>query len=237
MDISEIMSDALVYPINNIKALVIYVILGIIAGIAIGGSFFSLILGAADVNTALTGGLGVIGMLIAFVLILLITGYELDIVKYGINRDPGAPGIDFVRQVVNAIKLFIVEFVYYLIPLIIVFLLGFLFGNGIITILVAFIVMVIFSLALFMAVCRLAKTDSLGEALAIGEAIGDISRVGLINILLLAIILFVIAFVIAFILGLIAQANSTIGGILLGIFSVYFSFVGFRAVGLLYSNA
>lgn len=236
MDISEIISDALVYPINNIKALIIYVILGIIAGIAAGGSVFSLMLGAADVSTVLTGGLAVIGMIIAFVLILLITGYELDIVKYGINRDPGAPGIDFVRQVFNAIKLIIVEFVYYIIPVIIIMLLSFIFRNWII-IIVAFILAIIFSLALFMAVCRLAKTDSLGEALAIGEAIGDISRVGLINILLLVILLFVIAFIVAFILLLIARVNATIGGILLGIFAVYFSFVSFRATGLLYSNA
>lgn len=236
MNISEIISDALVYPVNNIKALVIYVILGIIAGIAVGGTVFSTIAGSQGLNTGLTG-MGIIGMIISFILILLITGYELDIVKYGINRDPGAPGIDFVRQVLNAIKLIIVEIVYYIVPMIIAFLLAVLFGNGIITSLVTFIVVLIFSLALFMAVCRLAKTDSLGEALAFGEAIGDISRVGLINILLLAILLFVIAFVIAFILGLIAQANSTIGGILLGIFSVYFSFVGFRAMGLLYSNA
>ncbi|MCR5026319.1 MAG: DUF4013 domain-containing protein [Methanobrevibacter sp.] len=236
MDISEIISDALVYPINNIKALIIYVILGIIAGIAAGGSVFSLMLGAADVSTALTGGLGVIGMIIAFVLFLLITGYELDIVKYGINRDPGAPGIDFVRQVLNAIKLIIVEFVYYIIPIIIIILLSFIFRNWII-IIVAFILAIIFSLALFMAVCRLAKTDSLGEALAIGEAIGDISRVGLINILLLVILLFVIAFIVAFILAFITKVNATIGGILLGIFAVYFSFVSFRATGLLYSNA
>lgn len=236
MDISDIISDALVYPINNIKALIIYVILGIIAGIAVGGSVFSLMMGAADINTALTGGLGVIGMIIAFVLFLLITGYELDIVKYGINRDPGAPGIDFVRQVLNAIKLIIVEFVYYIIPIIIIILLSFIFRNWII-IIVAFILAIIFSLALFMAVCRLAKTDSLGEALAIGEAIGDISRVGLINILLLVIVLFIIAFIIAFILLLIAKVNATIGGILLGIFAVYFSFVSFRATGLLYSNA
>ena len=236
MNISEILSDALVYPINNIKALLIYVVLGIIAGIAVGGTLLGFVAGAKLQNGAISI-VGIFGLLISIVLVLLITGYELDIVKYGINRDPGAPGIDIVRQVVNAIKLIIVEFVYYIIPILIAVLIGFLFGNGIISTLIAIIICIIFSLALFMAVCRLAKTDDLGDALAVGEAIGDISRVGLINILLLSIILVVIAFVAMFIISLIAQASSTIGSILLGIFSVYFSFAGFRAIGLLYSNA
>ena len=236
MNISEILSDALVYPINNIKALLIYVVLGIIAGIAVGGTLLGFVAGAKLQNGAISI-VGIFGLLISIVLVLLITGYELDIVKYGINRDPGAPGIDIVRQVVNAIKLIIVEFVYYIIPILIAVLIGVLFGNGIISTLIAIIICIIFSLALFMAVCRLAKTDDLGDALAVGEAIGDISRVGLINILLLSIILVVIAFVAMFIISLIAQASSTIGSILLGIFSVYFSFAGFRAIGLLYSNA
>ena len=50
---------------------------------------------------------------------LLISGYGLDIVKYGIERREDGPGIDIVRQILNAIKLIIVSFVYYIIPAVI----------------------------------------------------------------------------------------------------------------------
>ena len=88
-----------------------------------------------------------------------------------------------------------------------------------------------------MAKCRLAKSDNLGEALAIGEAIGDISRVGIGKLIATVVVIFVIIIIIAFIIGLISSANNTIGSILLGIFSVYFVFFYNRAIGLLYSEA
>ncbi|WP_298500054.1 DUF4013 domain-containing protein [uncultured Methanobrevibacter sp.] len=237
MNISEIISDALVYPLNNIKAVVIYMILGIIAGIAIGGTVLGIATGSATHNALLTGGTSIIGVIISVLIILLIAGYELDIVKYGINRDPGAPGIDIVRQVVNAIKVIIVSFVYYLVPVIIAAILRFLLGNGVLTTLLVFIITVVFALAQFMAKCRLAKTDSLGEALAFGEAIGDISRVGIVKLLATVIIIFVIVFVVIFIAAAIANWNNIIGGILIGILAIYLTFFANRATGLLYSDA
>ena len=44
MNLGEILSDAFVYPLNNIKALIIYVILGIVAGIAGGAAVFGIII-------------------------------------------------------------------------------------------------------------------------------------------------------------------------------------------------
>ena len=236
MEIMEIINDALVYPLNNIKALVIYAVLGIIAGIAVGGTILGIATGAALDNGALAGGFGIIGLLISIVIFLLIAGYELDIVKYGIKRDPIAPGIDVVRQVANAIKLIIVNIVYYIIPVIIAAVLGFLLGNGLLTTLAILIITIVFSLAAFMAKCRLAKTEELSDALAIGEAIGDISKVGIIKIIALAVIVFVIAFIVMFIISAITNWNSIIGGILMGIFFVYMTFFTNRAIGLLYSD-
>ena len=236
MEIMEIISEALVYPFNNIKALIIYVILGIIAGLAIGGTVVGIATGAAMDNAALTGITGILGILISVVIFLLIMGYELDIVKFGINRDPGAPGIDLVRQVSNAIKLLIVSIVYFIVPVIIAALLGFLLGNGILTILIAVIITIVFALAQFMAKCRLAKTDNLGEALSIGEAIGDISRVGIVKLIIFIIVVAIIIFILYFIVSLIAQWNQTVGGTLMGILGVYITFFVGRATGLLYSD-
>ena len=84
--------------------------------------------------------------------------------------------------------------------------------------------------------CRLAKTEDLGNALAIGEAIGDISRVGIGKLILFIIVVVLIAFVLYFIVALIAQWNQTVGGTLMGILGVYITFFVGRATGLLYSD-
>lgn len=235
MELGEIISDALTYPLKNIKALVLYVILGIILGIAVGGTIIGVASGVALKNPFTAIGTGIIGIIIALIVGFVISGYGLDIIKYGINRDEGSPGIDIVRQFVNGVKLFVVQIVYYIIPIIIGAILAVIFQHwlsGLITI----ILTIIFALAAFMAQCRLAKTEDLGDALAIGEAIGDISRVGILKVLLFIILIFIIAFILLFIVGTIQQWNSTVGGILMGILGVYLTFFVARATGLLYSD-
>ncbi|ADC46077.1 hypothetical protein mru_0225 [Methanobrevibacter ruminantium M1] len=237
MDISEIIGDAIAYPIHNIKALVIYMIIGIITGILGGASFMGLLMSLTGKNALAAGGFGILGVLVLLIGALLITGYGLDIVKFGIERRDDGPGIDLVRQVLNAVKLLIVSIVYYIVPAIIAWVLFTLLGRGILTVLIVMIISIIFAFAEFMAICRLAKYDSLGEALAIGEAIGDISKVGVIKLLATIIIVVVIAMIVCFILLYVYKLNSLIGGILLGIFAVYLTFFANRAAGLLYSDA
>ena len=235
MEISEIMQDALVYPFQNIKALVLYVILGIILGIAIAGTIAAIAASAAINNVLAAVGSGIIGIIIALIIAFVICGYELDIIKYGIRRDNGAPGIDFVRQFINGIKLLVVDVVYYIIPVIISAILAVIFQHWLSGVL-SFILFLIFAFAAFMGKCRLAKSEDLSHALAVGEAIGDISRVGIVKLILFIIIVAIIVFVLALIVSAITQFNSTIGGILMGILGVYITFFVARATGLLYSN-
>lgn len=235
MELSEIFSDAFAYPFSNIKALVIYVILGIILGIAIAGTLVGIMTGVTADNIWTLIGSGIIGIIISFVIGFIITGYKLDIIKYGIEKRADGPGIDFVRQFINGVKYFVVNIVYMIIPIIITAILGIIFQHWAVTILGA-ILSLIFSLALMMAQCRLAKTEELGNALAVGEAIGDISRVGILKVILFIIILAIISFILVFICGLISQWNSIIGGIILGILAVYLVFFNGRATGLLYSD-
>lgn len=238
MGIGDIIGDAIAYPFSNLKALVLYAILGIIAGIIGGAALISI--AASFSSKGIAGfafsGLSIVGIIVLILVIFLIEGYALDIIKFGIERRTDSPGIDFGRQVSNAIKLIIVSVVYYIIPAIIIFVLGLFLRDWILTI-ISIILIIIFALANFMAKCRLAKTDDLGDALAIGEAIGDISRVGFGKIIATVLVIFIILVIIAFIIGLISNANATIGNILLGIFSVYFVFFYNRAIGLLYSDA
>ena len=166
----------------------------------------------------------------------MIEGYALDIIKYGIERRSDGPGIDIGRQISNAAKLIIVSIVYYIIPAIIIFILSLFLKNWILAI-ISIILIITFALAQFMAKCRLAKTDKLGDALAIGEAIGDISRVGLGKIICTVIIVVLLLVIVSVIIAFISNINGTIGSIILGIFSVYYIFFYNRAIGLLYSDA
>jgi len=235
MELGEIISDALVYPFQNIKALVVYLILGIILGIAVAGTLGGIIAGSMAKNALAVIGSGIIGIIIALFIGFIITGYQLDIIKYGIERDNGAPGIDFIRQFFNGVKYFVVTIVYMIIPIIISAVLAVIFQHWL-SGLITFIVSIIFAFALMMGQCRLAKTEDLGYALAIGDAIGDISRVGIGKVVLFVVLIFVISFILAMIVGLINQWNATIGGILLGILGVYIVFFNGRATGLLYSD-
>ena len=237
MGVGDIIRDALAYPFSNIKALVLYVILGIIAGIIQGAALLS---NAASFSSkGLAGfafsGLTIVGVIVFIIFLLLIEGYALDIIKYGIQGRPDSPGINFGRQISNAIKLIVVILAYYSVPAIIIFVLSLFLKNWILFI-VSIIIIIIFSLSYLMSKCRLAETDNLGEALAMGEAIGDIIRVGLGKMIATVVVIFVILIIVAFIISLINNMNNTIGSILLGIIEVYFVFFYNRAIGLLYSD-
>lgn len=236
MDLSDIISDAIVYPFHNLPSLAIFIIIGIVGGVLGGASILGALASYSGHNILASSGFGIIGIIIGLLAYLLISGYTLDVVKYGIERRNDGPGLDIVRQITNAVKILIVCIVYYLIPTILSALLRFLLGNGILTTIIIFIIVVVFAFAQFMAICRLAKYDSLGEALAIGEAIGDISKVGMLKVLATVLIVLIIGIIIATIIALIINFNDIIGGILLGIFGVYFVFFYNRAVGLLYSQ-
>ena len=235
MELMEIISDALVYPFHNIKALIIYLILGIILGIVWVGSMGAAAASAAASNLAAAMGSAIIGFIVAVVISFAISGYQLDIVKYGIDRSFDAPGLDFVRQFFNGFKLTIVQLVYFIIPIIISAILAIIFQHWL-AMVIEFILFVIFGLAAFMAECRLANTEDIGYALSIGDAIGDITKVGILKLLVFLIVIFLIAFLLSVIGGFISGWNSTVGGIFLGALGIYLVFFAARAAGLLYSN-
>jgi hypothetical protein len=237
MNLGDIITDALIYPLHNIKALVLYIVLGIIAAI-VGGTTIIAFLTAAGTTGASSfalDGVAILGIIVFILLLFLIEGYGLDIVKYGIERRSDTPNIDFARQVPNAIKLLAVDIAYYLIPAVIIFVLGFIFRDWILAI-ISIILVIVFALANFMARCRLAKTDSLSDALAVGEAIGDISKVGIGKLIATVILVVIIAIVIMILVGIIGSINDLVGDILFGIALVYLIFFYHRAIGLLYSN-
>jgi hypothetical protein len=109
-------------------------------------------------------------------------------------------------------------------------------GNAmIITGVVALVLLIFFTFIQTMAQARLAKTDSLGDALNIPEAFKDIGRIGWGKVIAVVILIFIIIVVInAIITGL----NNYINGIsiLSIIVTPYLTFFASRAIGLLYSD-
>lgn len=237
MEIGEIISDAAMYPINNVKALVIYVVLGIIAFLALIITGVGLV-GAGEATGLLSGGLGIlgiIGIIIAIAIFALIAGYMLDVVKIAINREDSAPEIDPVRQIINGIKLFILAIIYMIIPIIIMAILSAI--NETLGLILGFILLIAFSILLVIAQCRFAKTESLGEALNIGEVINDLKEIGIVKVLAIIIIIGIISYVLSAIATGIGNFSEIIGAILSGIVTIYTTFLQSRAYGLLYSDA
>ena len=235
MEVVDIFKESLLYPLNNIALLLIFIVLGVIAGVVVGGTITSIIFSVAEQNIVSIIGSVILGIVIFSIILFIIAGYELDIIKLGIIKDSNTPGIDIYRQFINGVKSFIVCIVYYIIPVIIGSILAIIFQHWLSGI-ISFIISVVFSLAAIMAQCRLAKTENVFNALSFGEAIADISRVGIINLILLVVFSAVIVVIMCVIAYLFLQWNAIAGGIIIGILGVYFSFVISRASGLLYSN-
>ena len=240
MEIGEIISDAAMYPINNVKALVIYGVLGIVAFLALIITGVGLI-GAGEATGLLSGGLGIlgiVGIIIAIAIFALIAGYMLDVIKIAINREDNAPEIDPVRQIINGIKLFILSVIYMIIPIIVMAILSAINETLVLLgLILGFILLIVFAILLVIAQCRFAKTESLGEALNIGEVINDLKEIGIVKVLAIIIIIGIISYVLSAIATGIGNFSEIIGAILYGIVTIYTTFLQSRAYGLLYSDA
>ena len=237
MEIGEIIKDAAMYPINNVKALVIYAVLMIVASLALVFTGVGLI-GASEATGLLSGGLGVmgiIGIIIALAIFILIAGYMLDVIKIAINREDAAPEIDPQRQIINGLKLIALAIIYMIIPVIVMVILSAI--NETLGLIVGMILLIIFAILLVIAQCRLAKTESLGEALNIGEVINDLKEIGIVKFIAILIIISIIAYVLSAIATGIGNFSEIIGAILSGIVTIYTTFLQSRAYGLMYSDA
>ena len=123
MEILDIIKDSFMFPANNLTALAIYIAITFVIGILAG-------IGAAVGALAVNSGAFLIVAVIMFILALLVAfvlaGYEVDIVKTGIDLEDVAPSIDFKNDLVRGIKAIIVAIVYFIIPAIITLIVAFL---------------------------------------------------------------------------------------------------------------
>lgn len=114
MNITEIIKKSFKYPTTSWKKLFIYGILIVLANLVI------ITKPLVPHNAIVAAIAGIIALIFAFV----IAGFEIDIIKEGINQTNEIPVFDFVSQFVKGIKSVITSIVYFIIPAIIVLVVG-----------------------------------------------------------------------------------------------------------------
>ena len=270
----EIIKESMVFPSKDLAKLAIYIVFAIVAVILVACGIAFIALGLAD--SALWAIIGIILFVAGLAFGFIITGYQISIIKTGIEHTDSAPEFNWKGNLITGIKYLVVNFVYFIIPAIVVLIVAWatnLFGLAydmfykmmmasmaapanatvvindvvpqsqiiqlgnamIVTGVVAFVLFVAFALIQTMGQSRLAKTDSLGDALNIPEAFKDIGRIGWGKVLAVVILVFII---IAVINAILTGLNSYINGlsILSIIITPYLTFFAARATGLLYSD-
>ena len=119
----DIIKDSFTFPANNLKALAIYIIITVVVGLFAAGGLISSLFSA---NGAANWIIGLILFVIAILVGFILAGYEISIIKTGIEHEETAPGIDWKNNMMTGIKAVIVAIVYYIIPAIITIIVGFL---------------------------------------------------------------------------------------------------------------
>ena len=118
MEIIDIIKEAFIFPSQNLEKLAIYIALMFVMGIlAVGGVFTGVF---AVVNNSLYFILTAILVIVAILVSFIISGYQIGIVKSGIDQVDDAPSFDWLNDLVTGIKLLVVSIVYFIIPTIIV---------------------------------------------------------------------------------------------------------------------
>ena len=154
--------------------------------------------------------------IVAFIISLLIMGYQYDIIKFSIDKKEDLPGFgDILSMFVNGIKYCIVILAYNIIPILVLVGGAALAGESSIFPIVLLISMLLFIIAYFlllMALNNMIANDSLKKAFDFGEIIDNISNLGwgkyvgiiLFTLIVMMIISVAVSFILSFITVLFA---------------------------------
>lgn len=264
MEFGEIFTNALKYPFSEYEKLLILGVVLLVSSVPAILAMFGFY------NSTFSTVWSIISIIIG----ILTLGYGLSVKRESISLNDEIPAFDWVNNIVDGIKSFIVTFVYYIVPTVIVFFLGFIsLGSAISTLpkssltainnattataalnaippetwaalgsgfsivaVVAIILFIIFGLFETVAICRLAKYGTFGEAFAFGQIVDDIKQIGVLRLIAFFIVLACISALIGLVIGLITLIPFV--GIIVACL-VGQSFVLLftnRAIGLLYSD-
>ena len=239
MSLGEIISNAISYPFSDIGKFLIVGILVLLAG------FYSFIGSFGIQNSSI---LALIIVLISLIFSIVLSGYSVDVIKTGIDNSDEIPAIDIMRNLINGLKTLVIGIVYFIIPIIIMLVLGVItgaIGAGLdhlaaamgVTAIIAAIIFILFAIFEVVALARFADTDELGAALNIGEVIEDVKRIGILKIIGFIVIAFIIVLIASFITSFFAIIPFLGVIIAMIVFGAFLTLFVYRGLGLLYADA
>lgn len=117
MEITEIIKKAIIYPTTNGKGYLLFGILIVLANL----KFFTSSMQEHNIFI-----IGIICSLITFIFYCVMSGYDIFVIKEGIDKSNKFPTFNFIKQFVTGIKSIILAVVYFIIPLVIAIILAFL---------------------------------------------------------------------------------------------------------------
>ena len=267
MNLREIITDAIKYPISDTRKFLIFCVLIILMNLS------TIIPSYGIKNSTLDIILTLVTLIVSFVVL----GYSVEVIKGGTEGADTLPDFDYVKQFVMGIKAMILDIIYFIIPAVITLIVASATGlftsftkivyasidainkgatdftaimaavpkstmsaftNALtVTLIIAIILFVLFSLMSFASRVRFAKSGSATEGLRFREILKDMSKVGFLKIIVTLVVIYIIAFVLSIVIGVIGLIPYI--GVFISIFVgvPFILLFGYRAIGLLFADA
>lgn len=118
MEILDIIKESFIFPSQNLAKLAIYIVITFIVGLIAAGGVILSVFGFVD-NFAYVA-IGAILFIISIIVSFIISGYQIGLIKSGIDFDDEAPDFDWKNDLITGVKKLVVDIVYMIIPAIII---------------------------------------------------------------------------------------------------------------------
>ena len=122
MEIMEIIKEAMVFPSKDIVKLAVYIALSVVSVLL--GAFGIIYLAIGVASQSFWIIIGLIAFIAALILGFITTGYIVSIIRSGIEHEESAPQFMWKENLVTGIKFVVLNIVYFIIPGIVVLILG-----------------------------------------------------------------------------------------------------------------
>ncbi|WP_292885481.1 DUF4013 domain-containing protein [Methanobrevibacter sp. UBA212] len=122
MEIMEIIKEAMVFPSKDIVKLAVYIALSVVSVLL--GAFGIIYLAIGVASQSFWIIIGLIAFIAALILGFITTGYIVSIIRSGIEHEESAPQFMWKENLVTGIKFVVLNIVYFIIPAIVVLILG-----------------------------------------------------------------------------------------------------------------
>lgn len=115
MNITDIIKESFVFPSKDLGPLAIYIVLTLVTTFfSVGGLIYAALVG--DIIKAI---LGVIIFIIAIILEFILMGYQIKLVKSGIDSSDASPEFEWKEDCITGLKYLVLKIVYGIIPLLV----------------------------------------------------------------------------------------------------------------------